>query len=69
MKRLSVLLSLSLLLGLLAAPVSAQPKEVVILPGWDFLRPLGPVRPQRNTREEPPKTMEPGAYKFPRQSA
>jgi len=30
MKRLSVLLSLSLLLGLLAAPVSAQPKEVVI---------------------------------------
>jgi branched-chain amino acid transport system substrate-binding protein len=30
MKRLSLLLSLALLLGLLAAPVSAQPKEVVI---------------------------------------
>ena len=30
MKRLGVLLSLALLLGLLVAPISAQPKEVVI---------------------------------------
>lgn len=33
-------------------------------PGWDFLRPLAPLEPPRITREEPPRTLQPGRYRF-----
>ncbi|MBI4347097.1 MAG: DUF2332 family protein [Elusimicrobia bacterium] len=36
-----------------------------VLPGWDFLAPLSPIHPPRITREEPPKQLQPGRYRFP----
>jgi len=46
------------------ATCKAHPSEIRLLPGWDFLAPL--VRPKgpRITREEPPKDLKPGRYKF-----
>ena len=40
-------------------------KTLRIEAGWDFLRPLGPITSPRNTREEPPKQLHPGLYRFP----
>ncbi|MBI5203200.1 MAG: DUF2332 family protein [Elusimicrobia bacterium] len=40
-------------------------KTLRVEPGWDFLRPLGPVTGPRITREEPPKQLQPGLYRFP----
>ncbi|MGQ0572465.1 MAG: hypothetical protein ACT4P5_23400, partial [Armatimonadota bacterium] len=47
------------------ATMTAHPDEVRLLPGWEFLAPLGPVQPPRITIEEPPKHLEPGVFKFP----
>jgi hypothetical protein len=47
------------------ATMAPHPKEVRLKSGWDFLAPLKPPRPPRNTREEPPKNLQPGRYKFP----
>lgn len=33
----------------------------LVLEGWEFLKPLSPVRPQRVTIEEPPKLLRPSA--------
>lgn len=38
-------------------------KGNVLLKGWNFLQPLGPVRRPRITIEEAPKTLEPGTYR------
>lgn len=37
--------------------------------GWDFLRPLAPVIPPRNTREEPARQLEAGKFSFPGKEA
>lgn len=46
------------------ATMAPHPKEVRLKSGWDFLAPLEPQRPPRITREEPPKNLQPGRYKF-----
>lgn len=38
----------------------------VLHQGWNFLQPLGPIKPQRLTLEEPPKSMKPGIYRGPK---
>ncbi|MBI3030894.1 MAG: hypothetical protein HYY64_15420 [Candidatus Rokubacteria bacterium] len=52
MKRLSALLSLPLLLGLLAAPVSAQPTEVVI----GVIYPMSGANAQAGVDNKPVRT-------------
>ncbi|MBI4423618.1 MAG: DUF2332 family protein [Elusimicrobia bacterium] len=47
------------------AETSAHPRELRLRPGWDFLRPLAPPSPPRNTREEPARVLPPGTYRFP----
>lgn len=46
------------------ARVDEKAKSLRLEPGWDFLRPLAPLAPPRNTREEPPKQLEPGLFRF-----
>ena len=38
----------------------ADGEHLLLLKGWNFLQPLGPVRAQRVTIEEPPRTKGPG---------
>lgn len=41
-------------------------RALKVEPGWEFLDPLEPVTPARNTREEPPRApLQPGLYRFP----
>lgn len=47
------------------ATCKAHPSDIRLRPGWDFLAPQSPVKGPRITREEPPKKLEPGRYKFP----
>lgn len=44
---------------------AAGPDRIRLLPGWESLKPLKPVLPQRNTREESPVQLEPGLVRFP----
>ena len=53
------------LISKVLASCKAHPSSIRLKPGWDFLAPLAPVRGPRITREESPKRLEPGRFKFP----